>query len=50
MHAVRAIVRAVPLGAEAMPVVSANLEVGSSAFVTSLSCGPRGGRRFTCRG
>jgi hypothetical protein len=50
MHAVRAVLRAVPLGFEAMPVVSANLELGGSGFVTSLSCGPRGGRRFTCRG
>jgi hypothetical protein len=50
MRAVRAVVRAVPLGAEAMPVVSANIEVGGTTFVTSLSCSPRGGRRFTCRG
>jgi hypothetical protein len=49
-HAVRAVVRAVPLGADAMPIVRANLAVGGSTYVTSLSCAPRGGRRFTCRG
>jgi hypothetical protein len=50
LHAVRAVLRAVPLGADAMPVVRANLAVGGSTYVTSLSCGPRGARRFTCRG
>jgi len=36
--------------AEAMPVVSANIDVGGTTFVTSLSCSPRGARHFTCRG
>jgi len=50
MHAVRAVLRGVPLGGDAMPVVSASLQIGTSVFATSLSCPPRGGRRFTCRG
>lgn len=50
VHAVRAVVHAVPLGSDAMPVVSANLGLGGSTFATSLSCSPRGGRRFTCKG
>jgi hypothetical protein len=47
--AVRASLRGVILGGP-MPVVSASLQLGTSTFSTSLSCPPRGGRRFTCRG
>ena len=47
---VRAVVRDVALGAAGMPVVSASLQVGTATFATSLSCPPRGGRRFTCLG
>ena len=48
--AVRAVAHAVPLDGNPMPVVSASLELGASEFATSLSCPPRGGRRFSCRG
>jgi hypothetical protein len=48
-YTVRASVHDVSL-ADQMPVVSASLQVGSATFATSLSCPPRGGRRFTCRG
>jgi Matrixin len=48
-YTVRVSVRDVPL-ADQMPVVSASLEVGTTSFATTLSCPPRGGRRFTCRG
>jgi hypothetical protein len=47
---VRAVIRDVSLGSGAMPVVSASLQLGTSVFATSLSCPPRGGRHFTCRG
>jgi hypothetical protein len=50
LYEVRASVPTVALGAGAMPVVSASLMVDEHAFATSLSCPPRGGRRFTCRG
>jgi hypothetical protein len=50
LHSIRAMLRGVTLGADAMPVVSASLQVGTSVFATSLSCPPRGGRRFNCRG
>jgi hypothetical protein len=49
-YAIRAVIRSVPLGSDAMPVVSASLQLGTSVFATSLSCPPRGGRHFTCRG
>ncbi len=49
-YAVRAVVRSVTLGGEQMPVVSASLQIGTSSFATSLSCPPRGGHRFSCRG
>jgi hypothetical protein len=49
-YSVRAVMRDVPLGTAGMPVVSASLQVGASTFATSLSCPPRSGRRFTCRG
>jgi hypothetical protein len=47
---VRAVIRDVPLGSDPMPVVSASLQIGTSVFATTLSCPPRGGRHFTCRG
>jgi hypothetical protein len=49
-YAVRVTVRDVTLGAGEMRVLSASLQVGTSTFATSLSCPPRGHRRFTCRG
>ena len=49
-YTVRAVIRDVALGSDEMPVVSASLQIGTSAFSTSLSCPPRGGRHFTCRG
>jgi hypothetical protein len=50
LYAVRAVMREVPLGTEPMPVVSASLALGTTTFAASMSCPPRGGRRFTCRG
>jgi hypothetical protein len=50
LYGVRAVMRGMPLGADAMPVVSASLQMGTSVFSASLSCPPRGGRRFNCRG
>jgi hypothetical protein len=47
---VRAVAHGVQLAGDAMPVVSASLQVGASEFAASLSCPPRGGRRFSCRG
>jgi len=49
-YSVRVVARNVALGSDAMPVVSASLQVGAQTFTTSLSCPPRGRRRFTCRG
>ena len=47
--AVRATLRGV-VGDGAMPVVSASLQLGGDVFSATLSCPPRGSRRFTCRG
>jgi hypothetical protein len=47
--AVRATFRGV-VGDGAMPVVSASLQLGGTVFSATLSCPPRGNRRFTCRG
>lgn len=47
---VRVVARGVAMDSDPMPVVSASLEVGTSEFATSLSCPPRGRRRFSCRG
>jgi len=49
MAAVRATFRGV-IGDAEMPVVSASLQMGTSVFSATLSCPPRGSRRFTCRG
>ena len=49
-YTAKAVVHAVPLGSDPMPVVSASLQLGATSFATSLSCPPRGGRHFTCRG
>jgi hypothetical protein len=46
---VRATFRGV-VGDGAMPVVSASLQLGGNVFSATLSCPPRGNRRFTCRG
>jgi hypothetical protein len=50
LYAVRVTVRGVTLGADPMPVVGASLQMGATTFATSLSCPPRGGHHFTCRG
>ncbi|MGH7894963.1 MAG: matrixin family metalloprotease [Candidatus Binatia bacterium] len=50
VYAVRSVVHDVLLGSDTMPVVSASLQVGAETFAASLSCPPRGNRRFTCRG
>jgi hypothetical protein len=50
LYAVKVVVHDAALGTDPMPVVSASLQIGGASFATSLSCPPRGGRHFTCRG
>jgi hypothetical protein len=49
-YRVRVAVRGLALPATRMPVISANLQVGTTTFTDSLSCALPRGRRVRCRG
>ena len=51
MYRARVVVRDPHVSMAGAPVMSASLEVGATAFTSSLSCAEmRGGRRVRCRG